>query len=84
MIASGPKALSVGTARLVVDGTDTTLVRKATISLSPGRVMDRRLTQLVRFSREVYNAALQHRRDAWRMERVSVTRFDQFTEIPGL
>ncbi|MGH8995186.1 MAG: RNA-guided endonuclease InsQ/TnpB family protein [Acidimicrobiales bacterium] len=74
----------MGTARLVVDGTDTTLVRKATISLSPGRVMDRRLTQLVRFSREVYNAALQHRRDAWRMERVSVTRFDQFTEIPGL
>lgn len=84
VIASDRQALRFGSARLVVDGTDETLARKAEISLSPGRVKSRALARLVSLSREVYNATVQHRRDAWRMARVSVTRFDEFNEIPGL
>jgi putative transposase len=60
------------------------LVRKAEISLSPGRVGSRALDHLLDLSREVYNASLQHRRDAWKMARVRVSRFDQFNEIPEL
>jgi putative transposase len=39
---------------------------------------------LVGWSRDVYNGALQHRRDAWHLGRVSIRRFDQFSEIPAL
>jgi putative transposase len=79
----------VGTAKLIVDGTDTTLVRKAEISLGPSRVAARSLTQLLHLSRDIYNAALQHRRDAWQMTRnssspTSISRFDQFNEVKEL
>jgi putative transposase len=84
VIASDKKAQRVGTALLVVDGTDEVLNRKAEISLTPGRVKARSLSKLVSLSREVYNATIQHRRDAWRLARVTVTRFDEFNEIPGL
>lgn len=84
MIASGRNALHVGTAKLVVDGTDTTLMRKATIAVLPTRVQARALSALLGWSRDVYNGALQHRRDAWRMGRVPIRRFDQFGEIPTL
>ncbi|HUC38475.1 MAG TPA: transposase [Acidimicrobiales bacterium] len=84
MIASDIQALAIGTARLVVDGTDEELCRKAEFSLSPGRAKARRLRTLVDLSREVYNAALEHRRDAWRMAGVTVSTFDQFNEISEL
>ena len=84
VIASDRRAKRVGTALLVVDGTDEDLNRKAEISLFPGRVKARSLSRLVSLSREVYNATVQHRRDAWRLARVTVSRFDEFNEIPGL
>ena len=84
MIASDRKALRVGSAKLVVDGTDETVCRKAEISLSPGRVKARALSQLVALSVETYNAALEHRRGAWARAGVSVSRFDQFNEIPDV
>lgn len=74
----------MGTALLVVDGTDEVLNRRAEISLLPGRARARSLSKLVSLSREVYNATVQHRRDAWRLARVTVSRFDEFNEIPGL
>jgi len=74
----------VGSAKLVVGGTDQALCRKASFSLSPGRVTASALDQLVGLSRETYNAAWQHRRDAWARARVSVGRFDQFDEIPEI
>jgi hypothetical protein len=64
VIASDKKARRVGTALLVVDGTDEVLNRKAEIALTPGRVKARSLSKLVSLSREVYNATIQHRRDA--------------------
>ncbi len=84
VIASDRQALRVGSALLVVDGTDSSLNRKAEFSLVPGRVKSRRLSKLVSLSCEVYNAVVQHRRGAWRLARTSVTRFDEFNEIPDL
>lgn len=84
MIASDRQAVRVGSALLVVDGSDESLQRKAEFSLAPGRVRGRRLSKLVSLSREVYNAIVEHRRSAWRMARVSVKRFDEFNEIPEL
>jgi hypothetical protein len=46
------KARRIGTALLVVDGTDEVPNRKAEISLTPGRTMARSLSKLVSLSRE--------------------------------
>ncbi|MGH9072388.1 MAG: RNA-guided endonuclease InsQ/TnpB family protein, partial [Acidimicrobiales bacterium] len=84
MIASSKNALRVGSAHLVVDGTDESLVRQVTIALSPGRTMSRKLDHLEQGARDVYNASIQHRRDAWRMAKASISRIDEYHEIPGL
>ncbi len=84
VISSDRQALKVGAAKLVVDGSDESLIRKAEFSLSPGRTKSRALEALLDWSREVYNGALQHRRDAWQVAQVSISRFDQFNEVPSL
>ena len=84
VISSDRLALTVGSSKLVVDGTDETLVRKAEFSLSPGRSQARALEALVEWSREIYNGSLQHRRDAWRLAKAPISRFDQFNEVPSL
>jgi len=89
VIASDKTALRVGSAKLIVDGTDTTLVRKAEIALRPSRVRARLLSQLLQFSCDIYNGALQQRRDAWHITRnsaqpISISRFDQFNEVKEL
>jgi hypothetical protein len=62
VIASDQQALRVGSAKVIVDGTDTALLRKAEISLGPSRVQARSLIQLLRLSRDIYNGALQKAR----------------------
>ena len=89
VIAPDQQALRVGSAKLIVDGTDTSLVRKAEISLGTSRVHVHSLTKLLRLSRDIYNGALQHRRDAWHITRnssrpTSISRFDQFNEVKEL
>jgi putative transposase len=84
VISSDRTAIKVGSSKLVVDGTDDTLCRKAEFSLSPGKVKARALVKLVEWSRQVYNGAIQHRRDAWHIRKVSISRFDQFNEVPLL
>jgi len=84
VISSDRLALRVGSSRLVVDGTDEILVRKAEFSLSPGRCQARALEALVDWSRDVYNGSLQHRRDAWHLAKAPISRFDQFNEVPSL
>jgi putative transposase len=83
VISSDRQALKIGSSKLVVDGTDETLVRKAEFSLLPGRCQARALEALVRWSREAYNGSLQHRRDAWHRAKVPISRFDQFNEVPS-
>jgi hypothetical protein len=64
--------MKVGSALLVVDGTDEVLNRKAEFSLRPSRGQSVALERgLLTLARDTYNAALQHRRDAWRMAGVS-------------
>jgi hypothetical protein len=89
VIASDKSALRVGSAKLIVDGTDTTVVRKAEIALRPSRGRACALTRLLRLSGDIYNGALQHRRDAWQITRNSarptfISRFDQFSEVKEL
>jgi putative transposase len=89
VIAPDQSALRVGSAKLIVDGTDTTLLRKAEIALRPSRVRARVLSQLLQLSCDIYNGALQHRRDAWQITRssprpTSISRFDQFKEVKEL
>ncbi len=78
MIASRRGSIRIGSAKLVVDGTDETICRKATFSLSPGRAKARVLDRLVTLSREVYNAGLAERRGAWQLEHRRVSLFDQY------
>ncbi len=55
-------------------------VFKAKLSAGAVARADRQLM----LCRELYNAAIEHRRDAWRKGHVSVSRFDQINEIPGI
>jgi len=63
VIAPDKSALRVGSAKLIVDGTDTTLVRKAEIALRPSRVRARLVSQLLQFSCDIYNGDVASRRD---------------------
>ena len=84
VIASRQRAPRYGPGRLVVDGSDTTLLRKATFAFDPSPVQERRLLALLAVCCEVYNAALAERREAWTRRRTRVTLFDQFNQVTGL
>lgn len=84
VIASKEQSLQHGPGRLVVDGRDETVTRKTTFAFNPSARQERLLHRLLRVSCEVYNAALQERRDAWRTAGVSVSWQDQFNQITQL
>ena len=52
--------------------------------LMPSRQQAETLARWLRLTRELYNAALQERRDAWDKQRVSVSRYDQHAQIPAV
>jgi hypothetical protein len=58
VVASKQQASRYGPGRLVVDGRDATVVRRATFAFRPTPAQERGLHQLLEVSREVYNAAL--------------------------
>jgi len=84
MISSKVKAPRHGPGRLVVDGRDTTVTRKARLSVSPARRQEHELLRMLDATREVYNGGLQHRRDAWKAARDRVTVYDHFTDLTGI
>ena len=84
MIASRSKAVRHGPGRLVVDGRDTHVRRRTVFAINPTRSQQTALLACLDATREVYNAALQHRRDAWRVAEGTVTVFDQFTALTGI
>jgi putative transposase len=51
--------------------------------LRPTSRQECRLGELLEAQRQLYNAALEERRGAWRWERRSVTRFEQFGALTG-
>lgn len=52
--------------------------------LRPTPSQERTLFTWLKLTRELYNAALQERRDAWKMQRVSVSRIDQEKQLPSI
>ncbi|MGH3440847.1 MAG: RNA-guided endonuclease InsQ/TnpB family protein [Nitriliruptorales bacterium] len=57
------------------------------LAFKPSKGQERQLHRLLAACREVYNAALQERRDAWRLARKRITVVDQFkavTELRGV
>lgn len=84
MNASRRQSLKHGPGRLVVDGRDQTVVRKAQFAFRPSRRQEHKLHTLLRISREVYNAALQERRDAYRLAGETIRWQHQFNQIKYL
>ncbi|WP_157041773.1 RNA-guided endonuclease InsQ/TnpB family protein [Nitriliruptor alkaliphilus] len=84
MIASRRQSLKHGPGRLVVDGRDQTVTRKAQFAFRPSRRQERELHTLLRVCREVYNAALQERRDAYRLAGETIRWQHQFNQIKHL
>jgi putative transposase len=72
--------------KLIVDGRDETVFRKAQFAFKPAtRAQKRSLLKLLDASREIYNAALQERRDAYRHpSKTRIGLFQQFGHITGL
>lgn len=68
----------------MVDGRDQTVVRKASFAFKPSRRQERELHTLLGVCREVYNAALQERRDAYRLAGETLRWQHQFNQIRHL
>lgn len=70
----------------MVDGRDETVFRKAQIAFKPaGARQKRSLLALLDATRDVYNAGLQERRDAYRhSSQTRIALFDQFNQIKDL
>jgi putative transposase len=65
MISSVERAPVHANAKLVVDGTDQTIVRKAEFAFKPSAKMERQLLALLGACCEAYDAGLEERRRAW-------------------
>jgi len=50
----------------------------------PSKAQTKTLEMTLELCRELYNAALQERRDAWKLNRVSVSYFDQSRQLPEI
>lgn len=59
------------------------LLRSYKFRLYPTRAQERKMTFALRACCELYNAALQERREAWTKQHVSITRFGQHGELAG-
>jgi putative transposase len=61
-----------------------TICKTFKYKLEPTLTQARQLTWMLARCRELYNAAVQERRDAWQMRRVSVSYYDQKAELPSV
>ena len=52
--------------------------------LKPNAAQEHQMFRTLNRCHEVYNAVLQERRDVWRMQRVSLTYYDQAAELSGV
>jgi putative transposase len=60
------------------------VLRSYRYRLYPTKAQARRLSTWLDLTRELYNAALQERRDAWKKQRVSVSKYDQMRVLPNV
>lgn len=56
--------------------------RRATLRLYPSVTQEKHLLTFLRLHCELYNAALEEWRDAWRAQRKSITHYDQTRQLP--
>ncbi len=82
VISSREQAPKHGPGRLLVDGNDDHLFRKAKLAFNPTARQESALLGLLGACCEVYK--VQERRDAWRRCGVRVRLFDQFNQITHL
>lgn len=52
--------------------------------LYPSKIQTAKLSETLDLCRELYNASLQERRDAWKLNRVNITQYDQSSQLPEL
>lgn len=57
------------------------MIRTFRYRLNPSRAQVALLMEWLEVTRELYNAAIQERKEAWRKQRVSVSRYDQQVQI---
>lgn len=50
----------------------------------PSKIVQERLEQTLNLCRDLYNAALQERRDAYKQNRISINRYDQDKQLPEI
>lgn len=60
------------------------VLRSYRYSLRPTRAQLRTLDTWLRLTRELFNGALQERRDAWQKQRVRVSCYDQMAQLPAI
>lgn len=58
--------------------------RRVTYRLYPSRRQEGVLERYLQLHCELYNAAIEERREAWKRRRVSVSRFDQEKQLPAI
>lgn len=63
---------------------DSTIRKSYKFRIYPNKEQTARLERSLDLLRDFYNAALQERRDAWAMNRIRVTCFDQINQIPDV
>jgi putative transposase len=79
---TGPEMCVHRRASTHYDDTDPMQVRRAyKLRAYPTRPQEGRAVRLLRDHCDLYNAALQERREAWRMQRVSITYVDQSAQL---
>lgn len=60
------------------------MIRSYRYRLYPSRAQEATLFTWLNLTRELYNAALQERKDAWQKQRIRVTAFDQMRALPDV
>ena len=65
-------------------GYDSPVIRSFKYRLQPNHTQRRALDSWLPLTRELYNAGLQERRDAWKKQRVSLSAYDQMAELPAV
>src|SRR5215204_6092240 len=63
---------------------DQTIRRTYRYRIYPSRAQTARLNETLRLCCELYNAALQERRDAYRLERKTIRYFEQSNQLPDV
>jgi len=61
-----------------------TIIKSYKFFLKPSKAQAAKLENTLNLCRELYNAALQERRDAWKLNRINITRFDQDKQLPEI